>query len=160
MSGNPTLDAANASTGVDPLNEAPDGPQLPNHHSSGLEIPDTLKSLPTGCEAVVLPLSDPKSNNYQNNASKLPNSSDFENLIKSQIRPPGPSRAEEMSMSDWTSQGGEQYAGLLETVREASGGGEVKVYKVEVGVGKEEFYVAGLDVEEERILAVRITATK
>ena len=52
---------------------------------------------------------------------------------------------------------GAEHADIVNKVRDAVEGGQVKVYKVSTGLGKGEHYVAGLDSDEERILGVRVT---
>ena len=152
MSGNPTLDAANEATGSAPLNSGPTEPQVPNEQPTGDEIPASLSSLPSGVEAVVLPLDTGSGTKNNQSVSSLPKANEFEDLLKAKIRPEGPSRAEEVDVQSL----GSKYTDLVEKVKNAVEGGQVKVYKVETGVGKGEYYVAGLDIDGERIVAVRV----
>ena len=152
-SGNPTVDAANESTGIEPLNATPNEPQPPNQAAD--TIPASLASLPSGCEPVIFPLDASASGKSSNqNVSSLPSAAQFEDLVKAQIRPPGPARAEEV---DYQSLGME-HREIMEKVVDAVQGAEVKVYKLEVGKGKSEWYLAGLDGDGERIVAVRMAS--
>lgn len=157
-SGNPTLDAAEAGTGMEPLNAGPNEPQAPQiHPDRDTTIPSSLAMLPQNSTAFILPLSlSPKLDTNQN-VSSLPSSSGFEELVQAEIRPPGPSRAEEVALEEWGKVAGAEYADLVMKVQDAAGGGDTKVYKLVAGVGKAEYYVAALDVNKERILAVRVT---
>lgn len=157
-SGNPTLDAAESSTGTAPLNTGPSEPQPPQDNTRPRDetIPMSLTSLPTGCTAHIFPLSESPKLDTVENVSTLPSARGFEELVRAEIRPPGPARAEETSVEEWGRVSGAEYAELVLKVQEAAGGGEAKVYKLVAGVGKEEFYVAALDVNGERILAVRV----
>ena len=60
-------------------------------------------------------------------------------------------------MEAWKAEMGPEYANIVDKVRNVVEGGQVKVYKVGTGLGKGEFYVAGLDLDGERILGVRVT---
>ena len=60
-------------------------------------------------------------------------------------------------MRAWEAEMGAEYADIVNKVRNAVEGGQVKVYKVGTGLGKGEYYVAGLDLDGERILGVRVT---
>ena len=151
MSGNPTLDAANASTGTEPLNTAPPGPQTPQQPSLNDEPPTQLTSLPSGFEPVVFPLElgDRTKNNQTLSSSSLPSANQFEDLVKAKTRPPGPSRAEEIGVEGVEKE-------VLEKVKGVVEGGRVKGYRVETGVGKGEVYVVGLDLDGERLVGVRV----
>lgn len=61
-------------------------------------------------------------------------------------------------MDAWKAQYGAECADVVDKISEAVGGGHVKIYKVATGLGKGEHYVAGLDVDRERIVGVRITS--
>lgn len=116
--------------------------------------------LPQNSTAHIFPLSlSPKLDDNQN-VSTLPSSSGFEELVQAGIRPPGPSRAEEVSLEQWGSMSGAEYADLPMKMQKAVGEGDVKVYKLVAGVGKEEYYIAGLDADGERILVVRVSGLK
>lgn len=156
-SGNPTLDAAEAGTGIEPLNAGPKEPQPLKQEPGRDTIPSSLSSLPPNSAALTLPLSTSSKLDTHQNTSSLPSASGFEDLVKAEVRPPGPARAEDVGLEEWGRVAGAEYAELVMRVQEAVGGEEVKVYKVVAGVGKAEWYVAGLDVEGERIVAVRVT---
>ncbi|KAK3718133.1 hypothetical protein LTR37_005248 [Vermiconidia calcicola] len=153
---NPTVADANASTGVEPLNTGPTEPQAPKQEAATEDtIPPLLASLPTGYEPVVFPLEAAESRTKNNQTvSSMPSASLFEDLVKAKIRPAGPARAEEVDLGSV----GKEHTEIAEKVREAVGGG-VKVYKLEVGKGKSEWYIAGLDLDGERIIAVRTTTS-
>lgn len=59
-------------------------------------------------------------------------------------------------MKAWEAERGAEYVDIVDKVRSAVDGGQVKVYKVGTGLGKGEYYVAGLDLDGERILGVRV----
>ncbi|KAK3691215.1 hypothetical protein LTR37_018803 [Vermiconidia calcicola] len=153
---NPTVADANASTGVEPLNTGPTDPQAPKQEAATEDtIPPSLASLPAGYEPVVFPLAAAESRTKNNQTvSSTPSASLFEDLVKAKIRPAGPARAEEVDLGSV----GKEHTAIAEKVREAVGGGEVKVYKLEVGKNKSELYIAGLDLDGERIIAVRMTS--
>ncbi|KAF2228680.1 hypothetical protein EV356DRAFT_497847 [Viridothelium virens] len=151
-SGNPTLDAAEASTGREPLNPQPTSPQTPNlRTSSTSQIPTSLSSLPSGYDPFILPLDLGSRTSSSQNISSLPSANAFEDLLHAKVRPPGPARAEEVGLDIE----GNKFAEVVEMVRGEVDSGQVKVYKVKAGVGKVEFYIAGLDLGGERIVAVR-----
>ena len=62
-----------------------------------------------------------------------------------------------MEVQAWEAEMGTEYADMVDKVRNVVEGGQLKVYKVGTGVGKREYYVAGLDLDGERILGVRVT---
>ena len=157
-SDNPTLAAANESTGLEPLNAQPTSPQPPKQHPTGDEIPSSLTSLPTGFEPFVFPLDLGSRTKSSQTVSALPSANAFKDLVKAKIRPPGPARAEEVDVKAWEAEMGSEYADIVDKVRNAVEGGQVKVYKVGTGLGKGEYYVAGLDLDGERILGVRVTS--
>lgn len=152
-SGNPTLDAANEATGVEPLNAGPNEPQTPQQAPAKEDnIPASLTSLPPNCEAVVFPLSLQSKTDTQENASSLPHALQFEKLVQAVVRPAGPSRAEVMETGAWQ----DKYSDILRQVREASDDGEVKFYRIQTGKDKAEGYVVGMDLDGDRILGARI----
>lgn len=142
---------------MEPLNAGPTEP-VPLKEDAGRDvIPSTLSSLPAGCEAIIFPLSLSQKLDTHQNVSGLPSSSGFEDLVKAKVRPAGPARAEDVGVEGWGKTAGAEHAELVTRVQEAAGGGEVGVYKLQAGVGKEEYYVAALDANNERIIAVRVT---
>jgi hypothetical protein len=152
-SGNPTLDAANESTGIEPLNSGPTEPQLPKQDvEPGYETPSALASLPPGYEFVSFPLDLLSKKKNNQTVSSLPSASKFEDLVRAKITPAGPARAEEVGLDGV----GNEQKEMVDKVRTAVGGGDVKAYEVETGVGKGELYIVGLDVDGERIVGVRI----
>ena len=157
-SDNPTLAAANESTGLEPLNAQPTSPQPPKQHPTGDEIPPSLTSLPTGCEPFVFPLDLGSRTKSNQTVSTLPSANAFEDLVKAKIRPPGPARAEEVEVKAWEAEMGAETADIVDKVRNAVDWGQVKIYKVGTGLGKGEYYVAGLDLDGERILGARVTS--
>lgn len=121
--GNPTDDAANEATGVEPLNAAPNEPQTPQRPPSKDEnIPASPTSLPPGCESVVFPLCLQSKTGTHQNISSLPHPRQFEELVKAKIRPAGPSRAEEMETAAWQ----DKYSDVLEKLRQAVDGGNIE----------------------------------
>ena len=156
-SDNPTLAAANESTGLEPLNAQPTSPQPPKQHPTGDEIPSSLNTLPSGFEPFVFPLDLGSRTKSNQTVSALPSANAFEDLVKAKIRPPGPARAEEVEVEVWKAEMGTEYADIVDKVGNVVEGGQVKVYKVSTGLGKGEYYVAGLDLDGERILGVRVT---
>ncbi|KAK5172797.1 uncharacterized protein LTR77_002917 [Saxophila tyrrhenica] len=152
-SDNPTVASANESTGVEPLNTSPTEPvPLKQDVDPANDVPPTLTDLPAGCEPVVFPLDLGSRTKNNQTVSSLPSAREFEDLVKAKIRPPGPARAEEVPMESAKS----EYKEVLDKVGVAIGTDEVKVYKLETGMGKGEVYVVGLDVDGERIVGVRI----
>lgn len=152
-SGNPTLDAANEATGVEPLNTGPNVPQIPQEPPAKDDnIPASLKSLPSGCEVVVFPLSLQEKADSNDNVASLPHARQFEDFVQAKIRPAGPARAEVMETRAWQ----DKYSDILGKVREAVDGGEVKFYRIQTGKDKAEGYIVGLDLDGERMLGVRI----
>ncbi|KAL9096320.1 MAG: hypothetical protein Q9165_001317 [Trypethelium subeluteriae] len=151
-SGNPTLDAAEASTGIEPLNAQPTLPQPPNPTTpSTSQIPTSLSSLPSGYDPLILPLDLGSRTSSSQSISSLPSANAFEDLLHAKVRPPGPARAEDVGLDVVEN----RFAEVVERVRGEVDSGQVKVYKVEAGVGKTEYYIAGLDLGAERIVAVR-----
>ena len=155
-SDNPTLAAANESTGLEPLNAQPNSPQPSKQQPTGDEIPSSLTSLPSGFEPFVFPLDLGSRTKSNQTVSALPSANVFEELVKAKIRPPGPARAEEVEVKAWKAETGTEYADIVDKVRDVVEGGQVKVYKVGTGLGKGEYYVAGLDLDGGRILGVRV----
>ena len=158
--GNPTLDAAESSTGIEPLNSHPKEP-IPlkqQQDTSTSTLPDALATqpLPPNTEPIILPLSLSSKLDTHQNTSSLPTASGFEELVKAEIRPPGPSRAEEVALEEWGKVGKAEYADLVLRVQEAAQGGEVGVYKLVVGKEKVEWFVVALELERERIVGVRV----
>ncbi|KAI9668281.1 MAG: hypothetical protein M1821_001101 [Bathelium mastoideum] len=154
-SGNPTLDAAEASTGTEPLNAQPTSPQSPNLATpSTSHIPTSLSSLPSGYDPLILPLDLGSRTSSSQSVSSLPSANAFEDLLHAKVRPPGPARAEEVGLDVE----GNKFAKVVDMVREEVDSEQVKVYKVEVGVRKAEYYIAGLDLRGGRIVAVRAVA--
>ena len=150
MSGNPTVEAANRATGEQPLNISPNGPVPPKQSSSRDEIPSALSSsLPAGCEAIAFPLDLDSTKDTHQAVASLPDARKFEDLVKAVVHPSGPSRAEEVN-TDVAS------ADVVRAVANEVDDGNVKVYKVETGKDKREYYVIGLDLERERMLGVWI----
>jgi len=154
---NPTLAAANAATGTDPLNSQPSSPQPPQQQPTGAEPPAALASLPSPFEPVVLPLDLGSRTQNNQTVSALPSASEFEDLVKATVRPAGPSRAEEVDVESWKAQLGAQYADVVDKVSSVVESRQVKVYKVDTGLKKAEYYVVGLDLDGERIVGVRVT---
>ena len=155
-SDNPTLAAANESTGLEPLNAQPTSPQPPKQQPTGDEIPSSLTNLPSGFEPFVFPLDLGSRTKSNQTVSALPSANAFEDLVKAKIRPPGPARAEEVEVNGWKAEMGAKYGDIVDKVMNVVEGGQVKVYKVVTGLGKGEYYVAGLDLDGERILGVRV----
>ena len=153
---NPTLAAANESTGIEPLNTQPNEPQPPKQQVTKDEIPASLASLPPGFEPVVFPLDLGRQKKTSQSVSTLPSANEFEDLVKAKTRPPGPTRAEEVDIESWKGKSGAVRADVVDAVRIAVDGQQVKIYQVKTGLGKGEFYVAGLDLDGERILSVRL----
>lgn len=157
MSGNPTLDAANEATGVEPLNTGPDRPQTPQKsNAENNDIPQSLRSLPSGSQVVIFPLSLASKTATTENVSSLPDARKFEDLVKAIVHPSGPARAEVMETSAWQ----DKYSALLDKVREAVDGNDVQFYRVQTGVGKAEGYLVGLDADGERLLGARILSVE
>ena len=156
-SDNPTLAAANESTGLEPLNAQPTSPQPPKKQPTGDEIPSFLTSLPSGFELFVFPLDLGSRTKSNQTVSALPSANAFEDLVRAKIRPPGPARVEEVDVEAWKAETGSENADIVDKVRDVVEGEQVKVYKVVTGLGKGEYYVAGLDLDGERILGVRVT---
>lgn len=148
---NPTLAAANESTGLEPLNAQPSSPQPPKQDTSSDTIPASLNSLPQGFEPLILPLDLGSRTSNNQSVSSLPTANQFEDLVKVKTRPPGPTRAEEVSEE----QLGAEYPDVVRKVRDAVGSRQVKVYRVETGVGKGEYYIVGLDLNGERLIGVK-----
>lgn len=88
--------------------------------------------------------------------SSLLSANQFEDLVKAQIRPPGPARAEEVEVESWEEQLGAEYADVVDQVRDAVKSRQINVHKVVSGLGKGEYYAVGLDLDGERILGVRM----
>lgn len=154
---NPTVEAANEATGAEPLNQSPTEPQPPKQQPSRNEIPSSLTALPPECEPVVFPLHLDSRADSNQAVSTLPNARKFEDLVKAEVRPAGPARAEEVEMEAWRTVAGGMHEDVVGAVRKAVDGGAVKVYKVETGKNKAEYFVIGLDLDGERMLGVRIT---
>lgn len=152
-SGNPTLDAANEATGVEPLNAGPNEPQIPQEPPAKDDnIPDSLRHLPAGYELVVFPLSLQEKTDSHQSVSSLPSARQLEDFVKAKISPSGPARAEEMTTGSWQ----DKYSDILVNIREAVDDGQVKFYRVETGLHKAEGYIVGLDLDGERMVGVRI----
>ena len=151
--GNPTVDAANEATGVQPLNAGPNEPQTPQvPPAKDDNIPASLTSLPSGYEAVAFPLSlDSKTDTHQN-VSSLPHARDFEKLVQAIVRPSGPARAEVMETDSWQ----DKYSDAVKAVKDVVDEGNVQFYRVQTGKDKAEGYIIGLELQGERYLGVRI----
>jgi hypothetical protein len=152
-SDNPTVAAANAETGVEPLNAAPAEPQAPKQdtRASADHIPPLLNT--PGYESVDLPLGLGSKSESNRTISSLPAAREFGDLVKARYRPSGPARAEEVA--------GDEFDEEIGKVKEAVQGGDVKVYMVDTGLRSTgEIYVVGLDVETQRIIGVRMPSSK
>ena len=152
-SGNPTLDAANESTGVEPLNAPPKEPQAPNQANTRSAVPPTLSSLPSGCDFIDFRFDIIGSQPVDG----LPTARQFEDIVKAKVHPSGPARAEEIGLDGWEEVAGVRYAEALGKVGEAVEDGAVNVYKVETGIGKTEYYLLGLGLDGDRLVGVRIS---
>ena len=150
-SGNPTLEAANESTGLEPLNAQPSSPRLPKQDTSSGSLPASLTSLPSSFEPVFFPLDLGSRTSNNQSISSLPSGNQFEDLVKAKTRPPGPTRAEEVPEA----QLGEEYEDVISKVRDAVHSKQVKIYRVETGVGKGEYHIIGLDLNGDRLLGAR-----
>ena len=148
---NPTLAAANESTGLEPLNAQPTSPQPPKQDTPSDSIPASLTSLPPNFEPVVFPLDLGSRGSNNQSVSSFPSPNQFEDLVKVKARPPGPARAEEVPVESF----GGEYTEVLRIVRDSVDSRQVKVYKVETGVGKGEYYIVGLDLDAEKLMGVR-----
>ena len=156
-SDNPTVAEANKATGVEPLNAPPSQPQPPKQAEADNEIPEALASLPSGSEAVIFPLVFGDGAKSRHNVSSLPSANEFEDLVKETVSPAGPARAEEIELKAWAATADQDHSELVEKISEAVSDRNIKIFKVETGVGKAEFYVVGLDLDRERIVSVRVT---
>ena len=152
--GNPTLAAANESTGLEPLNATPHDPVPPNEPSSN-EPPPPLTSLPTGFQSINLPLDLGSRTKSSLSVSSLPSANEFEDLIRAKTRPPGPVRAEELDVEIAKQELGSDLGEVIQKIRSAVEEQDVKIYKVATGVGKGEYYVVGLDRDGERIIGAK-----
>ncbi|KAL6719495.1 hypothetical protein ACLMJK_003735 [Lecanora helva] len=149
---NPTLAAANESTGLEPLNAQPKSPQPPKQDTSADSIPTPLTYLPSQYKPIMFPLDLGSRTSNNQSISSLPSANQFEDLVKAKILPPGPTRAEEVSVGTIS----DSYADALDAVRDVVDDRQVKVYKVETGVQKGEYYIVGLHLKSERIIGVRV----
>ena len=156
---NPTLAAANESTGMEPLNAQPTSPQPPKQDTSLDTLPSSLNSLPSGFEPVMFPLDLGSRTKSSQTVSSLPNANQFEDLVKVKTRPPGPTRAEEVDLETLRRDLGIEGADVVEKIRAAVDGGKIGGYKVNTGVGKGELYVIGLDLDGERLVGVYVKGT-
>lgn len=160
MSGNPTLDAANAATGEEPLNIQPNGPQPPQHapvvsDPTIDQLPPALRNLPAPFESFVLPLDseNTRTKNNQSISTDYPDSSRFEELVKATLKPEGPVRAESVRPEDVTwPEGCREIMKKIELTGEER---DLKVYQVVQGVGKGEMYAVTLDLDNDRMLGVK-----
>ena len=157
---NPTLAAANESTGMEPLNAQPTSPQPPKQDTSLDTLPASLSSLTSGFEPVMFPLDLGSRTKSSQSVSSLPPANQFEDLVKVKTRPPGPIRAEEVDLETLKSELGVDGADVLEKIGAAVDRGEIGGYKVNTGVGKGELYVIGLDLDGERLVGVCVKGKK
>lgn len=65
---------------------------------------------------------------------------------------------EELSYSSFDPRG--QYSGVREKVRDAAGGADVRVYRVETGGARAEYFVLGLEKGHGRVVGVRARAVE
>lgn len=63
-----------------------------------------------------------------------------------------------MSFSSFDPRG--QYTGVRDGVRDAGDGGEVRVYRVETGGARVEYFVLGLEKGKGRVVGVRARAVE
>ena len=63
---------------------------------------------------------------------------------------------EELSTKDFDPKG--QYKGVMDAVKEEAGGAEVKVFRVETGKARAEYWVVGL--HEGKVMGVRASAVE
>ena len=160
MGDNPTVAAANESTGFEPLNAQPTEPQPPKQDVSSDTVPPPLASLPSGFEPVFFPLDLGSRTKSSQTISSLPTATQFEDLVKAVTRPPGPTRAEEVEVESLQAQMGPAYIDVVEKITNVVESRQVKAFKVNTGLGKAEHYVVGLDLDGERILGVRLASSK
>jgi hypothetical protein len=161
-SGNPTLDVAEASTGIEPLNSGPSSPQPPQHAAFTKDptidnIPPALQKLHAPFSAFVLPLSTNQrtssTNSYSISTEAYPNDSQLEDIVKSTLHPEGPVRAEQIKPQDvrWP----DGYREVIKHVESLGAEPDVMLWKVVRGQKKAEIFVVSLDVDGERLVGVR-----
>ncbi|EMC95961.1 hypothetical protein BAUCODRAFT_123242 [Baudoinia panamericana UAMH 10762] len=163
-SGNPTLDAAQKATGMEPLNAQPSEPQPPQHGAYVKDptidtVPPALQGLHPPFEAFVLALdsTDSRSKNNQSvNPATYPTDSEFENLVKAGLKPEGPVRAEAIKPEDveWP----EGYREVVKHLESVGDERNIKAYKVVEGRKKAEMFVLALDLDNDRLVGVRFPA--
>lgn len=153
---NPTLAAANESTGMEPLNTQPTSPLAPKQDTSLDTLPASLNSLPSGFEPVIFPLDLGSRTKSSQTVSSFPTANQFEDLVKVKTRPPGPTRAEEVDLETLNRDLGAKGADIVEKIRTAVDRGKIGGYKVNTKVGKAELYIMGLDLDKERLVGISI----
>ena len=161
-SGNPTLDAAQASTGMEPLNAGPTSPQPPQHGTFVKDatldnLPEALQNLSSPFEAFVLPLDTNQRTGAQTSQTTspgtFPNDSQFEDLVKASMYPEGPVRAEEIKQQDVKWPHGHE--DVLKNVAKLGDKDGTRYFKVVRGQKKADVFVVTTDVDEDRLIGVR-----
>jgi hypothetical protein len=161
-SGNPTLDSAEADTGMAPLNAGPTEPQPPQHAPFTKDptidnIPTALQNVHAPFEAFVLPLDTNQRTGSKNSQTistdTYPNDDQFEDLVKAGLHPEGPVRAEQIKPQDvrWP----DGYREVIKHVESLGAEQDVRMFKVVRGQKKSEVFVVSLDVDNERLVGVR-----
>ncbi|KAK3671779.1 hypothetical protein LTR78_008324 [Recurvomyces mirabilis] len=161
-SGNPTLDAAEASTGMEPLNAGPSSQQPPQHSAfvkdSTLDnLPKALQDVPSPFEAFALPLDTNQRAGVQTSQTTSPNTvsdvKQFEDLVKASMFQEGPVRAEESQREDvrWPS----GYEDVLKRITLLGDKNGVRIFKVIRGQKRADVFVVATDIDEERLVGMR-----
>lgn len=163
--GNPTVDAAQADTGLAPLNEGPKDPRPPQHGDFVKDptldtLPEQLQDLPAPFEGLVLPLETTGNHTSATNSQTVsldgyPKDNQFGDLVKAHLHPEGPVRAESIKPQDvkWP----DGYRSILKKVEGLGDEEDVRVFKVVRGTRKAEILVVTLDTKNERWIGVRFS---
>jgi hypothetical protein len=150
------LDKANQDTGVSPLNSGPKSAQALNPRSAGTSsnIPSAIQNISTTYTSDTDSPFEPVSFEYE--STELPSSQVFEKLVAKASGNNGPARAEELSVSEFDPRG--EYRGVVKEVEGVVDGAELKVFRVERGKTRVEYYLVGL--RGGRLLGVRAEAVE
>ena len=149
------LDQANQETGTAPFNPGPKSAQAPDPKAYlTSSVPSALKNISTTYVSDTDSAFEPVSFDYD--GAELPSSQEFQKLVAQASGNNGPSTAEELSVGEWDPRG--EYGDVVERVKEAVEGGEVKVFRVGRAKTRAEYFVVGFGGG--RVVGVRAEAVE
>lgn len=150
------LEKANQDTGISPLNSGPKSAQAPNPRTanSSTNVPSALQNIQVTYTSDTDSSFEPVCFDYD--GSELPSAQAFEKLVAKASGNDGPARAEELSVREFDPR--DEYGEVVKKVEGVVEAGKVKVFRVERGKTRAEYFVVGL--VDGRVMGVRAEAVE